>query len=138
MVPVQGQCTSGFGPRGVEFHQGQDIAAPIGTPVLAATGGTVIDSGPATGFVLWVRIQHPGGIVTTYGHNNTNRVQKGQMVLAGRPVAEVGDRGESAGPHLHFQLEINNQPIDPMVFYQQQSAPPLCGQPRAVPWSLRR
>jgi murein DD-endopeptidase MepM/ murein hydrolase activator NlpD len=93
-------------------------------PILAASGGTIIDSGPATGFGLWVRIQHPGGVVTVYGHNNANLVQKGQQVQAGQPIAEVGDRGESTGPHLHFQIDLNNQAIDPLAFYQQQSAPP--------------
>jgi hypothetical protein len=127
VLPTRGQCSSGFGPRSGGFHEGQDIAAPIGTPILAAASGTVIDSGPATGFGLWVRIQHPGGVVTVYGHNNVNLVQKGQMVLAGQPIAEVGDRGESTGPHLHFQIEVNGKPVDPLGFYQQQSAPPLCG-----------
>lgn len=126
VVPAHGQCSSGFGPRGAEFHQGQDIAAGIGTPILAASSGTVIDSGPAQGFGLWVRIQHPGGVVTVYGHSNTNIVQKGQTVQAGQPIAEVGDRGESTGPHLHFQIEINGKPVDPVAFYRQQSAPPLC------------
>lgn len=128
VIPVHGECTSGFGPRGSEFHQGQDIAAPIGTLILAASGGTVIDSGPASGYGLWVRIQHPGGVVTIYGHNNVNLVQKGQMVQAGQPIAEVGDRGESTGSHLHFQVDINSQPVDPDRFYEQGLASPLCGQ----------
>ncbi|MEV5542027.1 M23 family metallopeptidase [Saccharopolyspora shandongensis] len=126
-VPAQGQCTSGFGRRGSEFHRGQDIAAPIGTPILAASSGTVIDSGPARGYGLWIRIQHPNGIVTTYGHNKRNTVREGQKVHTGQFIAEVGDRGESTGPHLHFQVEINSQPVDPVTFFQQQSAPPLCG-----------
>jgi murein DD-endopeptidase MepM/ murein hydrolase activator NlpD len=49
---------SGFGPRGGEFHRGQDIAAPIGTPIIAASSGTVLDSGPANGYGLWVKIEH--------------------------------------------------------------------------------
>ncbi|TDD41397.1 M23 family metallopeptidase [Saccharopolyspora elongata] len=126
-VPAQGQCTSGFGRRGSEFHRGQDIAAPIGTPILAASSGTVIDSGPARGYGLWIRIQHSNGVVTTYGHNNRNIVEKGQGVHTGQPVAEVGDRGESTGPHLHFQVEVDSQPVDPVTFFRQQSASPLCG-----------
>lgn len=126
-VPARGTCSSGFGSRGGEFHRGQDIAAPIGTPIVAASGGTVIDSGPASGYGFWVRIQHPGGVITTYGHNNRNLVQPGQQVQTGQPIAEVGNQGESTGPHLHFQIDVANQAVDPVAFYQQRSAPPLCG-----------
>lgn len=127
VAPTAGRCTSGFGPRGGEFHRGQDIAAPIGTPIVAASGGRVIASGPASGYGLWVRIEHAGGVITTYGHNNRNLVAVGQSVQTGQPVAEVGDRGESTGPHLHFQVEPGGQPADPVAFYRQQNAPPLCG-----------
>ncbi|MEV0700071.1 M23 family metallopeptidase [Saccharopolyspora sp. NPDC050389] len=125
-VPTQGQCTSGFGRRGSELHRGQDIAAPIGTPIFAASSGTVIDSGPARGYGLWIRIQHPNGVVTTYGHNNRNVVRRGQEIHTGQLIAEVGDQGQSTGPHLHFQIEDNGRPVDPVTFFQQQSAPPLC------------
>lgn len=125
-MPVRGTCSSGFGSRGGEFHRGQDIAAPIGTPIVAASNGTVIDSGPASGYGLWVRIQHANGVITTYGHNNRNLVQPGQQVQAGQPIAEVGNQGESTGPHLHFQIDVDNQAVDPIAFYQQQAAPPLC------------
>ncbi|MGW5643660.1 M23 family metallopeptidase [Saccharopolyspora sp. NPDC003762] len=126
VVPVQGQCTSRFGPRGNGFHRGLDIAAPLGTPILAASGGTVIDSGPATGYGLWIRIQHLDGTVTIYGHNNRNHAQQGQEVQIGQPIAEVGNRGESTGPHLHFQIEQHGQPTDPVEFFQRHGAPPLC------------
>ncbi|GAA4879172.1 peptidoglycan DD-metalloendopeptidase family protein [Saccharopolyspora cebuensis] len=126
-VPAQGTCTSGFGPRNGERHNGLDIAAPTGTPIVAATDGTVIDSGPATGYGLWIRIQHPGGVITTYGHNHTNHVQSGQAVRAGQPIGEIGNRGESTGPHLHFQIDAGGQPVDPVTYYQQQGAPSLCG-----------
>ncbi|MGW1680082.1 M23 family metallopeptidase [Saccharopolyspora sp. NPDC002376] len=125
-IPVSGQCTSGFGPRGSEFHRGQDIAAPIGIPIVAASNGTVIDAGPASGYGLWVRIQHTNDMITTYGHNNRNLVHPGQEVQAGQPIAEVGNKGQSTGPHLHFQIDIGSQAQDPVAFYQQQSAPPLC------------
>jgi murein DD-endopeptidase MepM/ murein hydrolase activator NlpD len=127
LAPVTGRCTSGFGPRNGEFHRGQDIAAPIGTPIVAAHGGRVIDSGPTSGYGLWVRIQHPTGVITTYGHNNRNLVTTGQTVHTGQSIAEVGNRGHSTGPHLHFQLESSGQPINPRTFYQQHNAP-LCGQ----------
>jgi len=117
MAPTRGQFSSGFGPRPGGFHAGVDIAAPIGTPILAAADGTVIAAGPAQGYGLWVRIDHGGGVITTYGHNNRNLVTVGQVVRAGQPIAEVGDRGESTGPHLHFGLEVNGHPVDPIGFY---------------------
>ncbi|WP_243793801.1 M23 family metallopeptidase [Saccharopolyspora gloriosae] len=125
-VPTRGKCSSGFGPRGGEFHRGQDIAAPIGTPIVAAASGTVIDSGPASGYGLWVRVQHPGGVITTYGHNNRNIVQPGQQVQGGQPIAEVGNRGESTGPHLHFQIDKDAHAVDPVAFYERHPAPTLC------------
>lgn len=127
VAPAHGQCTSGYGQRGNEFHRGQDIAAPIGTPILAASIGRVIASGPANGYGLWVRIEHPGGVITTYGHNNRNLVDVGQTVHTGQPIAEVGNRGESTGPHLHFQIEPGGQPVNPRTYYHQLGAPPLCG-----------
>jgi murein DD-endopeptidase MepM/ murein hydrolase activator NlpD len=117
VAPTRGHFTSGFGPRPGGFHHGIDIAAPIGTPILAAADGTVIASGPAAGYGLWVRIDHGGGIITTYGHTNRNLVTVGQVVHAGQPIAEVGDRGEATGPHLHFAVQLNGQYIDPLGFY---------------------
>ena len=132
-IPTGGTCTSGFGPREEEFHRGQDIAAPKGTPVVAASSGTVIDSGPASGYGLWTRLQHPDGVVTTYGHNHRNHVHIGQSVQPRQTIAEVGNRGASTGPHVHFQIEANGHMLDPVIFYQQQSAPPLCGSPITPP-----
>lgn len=124
--PVSGRCTSGYGPRDGQFHRGQDIAAPIGTPIVAASGGRVTDAGPANGYGLWIRIQHANGVVTTYGHNDRNLVHPGQVVHRGQHIAKVGNRGESTGPHLHFQIDVNGHAVDPSIFYQQQTAPPLC------------
>ncbi|MET9259619.1 M23 family metallopeptidase [Amycolatopsis sp. NPDC004079] len=119
-TPTNGTCTSAFGYRGNEFHKGLDIAAPIGTPILAANSGTVISSGPASGYGLWVRIQHGDGIVTIYGHNDHNLVREGQLVQAGQPIATVGNRGAATGAHLHLQIEANGQPVDPVEFYRQR------------------
>jgi len=117
VAPTHGQFSSGFGPRPGGFHNGIDIAAPIGTPILAAADGTVIASGPAAGYGLWVRIDHGGGVITTYGHNNRNLVTVGQVVHAGQPIAEVGNRGQSTGPHLHFAVQVNGHYVDPLGFY---------------------
>lgn len=125
-IPVPGRCSSGFGPRSGQFHQGVDIAAPIGTTIVAANQGRVIDAGPASGYGLWIRIQHPGRVITTYGHNHRNLARTGQPVQAGQPIAEVGDRGQSTGSHLHFQIEVDGRAVDPTHFHRQHPAQPLC------------
>jgi murein DD-endopeptidase MepM/ murein hydrolase activator NlpD len=102
---VLGRVTSGFGGRWGRAHQGLDIAAPIGTPIRVPLAGTVIESGPASGFGMWVRVRHADGTVTTYGHINRSLVRKGQEVAAGAVIAEVGNRGRSTGPHLHIEVE---------------------------------
>jgi murein DD-endopeptidase MepM/ murein hydrolase activator NlpD len=101
---IVGRVTSGFGGRWGSVHNGLDIAAPIGTPIRAPLAGTVISSGPATGFGLWVRVQHADGTITVYGHINRSLVKVGQKVSAGQEIAEVGNRGESTGPHLHIEV----------------------------------
>jgi murein DD-endopeptidase MepM/ murein hydrolase activator NlpD len=101
---VAGRVSSGFGIRGGAPHQGLDIAAPIGTPIHVPLAGTVVSSGPASGFGLWVRVQHADGTITTYGHINRSLVSVGQKVEAGQQIAEVGNRGQSTGPHLHIEV----------------------------------
>ena len=111
---VQGRVTSGFGPRWGSRHNGLDIAAPIGTPIRAPLAGTVISSGPASGFGMWVRIRHDDGTITVYGHINRSLVRVGQRVNAGDVIAEVGNRGQSTGPHLHIEvITPNGTKIDP-------------------------
>ncbi|QGK72283.1 peptidoglycan DD-metalloendopeptidase family protein [Allosaccharopolyspora coralli] len=127
VVPTRGTCTSEFGARSRGFHEGLDFGAPVGEPIVAASEGTVVDAGPASGYGLWVRVDHGGGVVTTYGHNDRNLVHRGASVRAGDVVATVGNRGQSTGPHLHFQTEVDGNPVDPESFYQQRGAPPLCG-----------
>ncbi|MDV6261965.1 M23 family metallopeptidase [Rhodococcoides yunnanense] len=102
--PVAGTLTSDFGPRWGTTHPGLDIANSIGTPVYAAADGTVLDSGPADGFGLWVRLQHDDGSTTVYGHIDQTLVAEGQRVQAGEQIATVGNRGQSTGPHLHFEV----------------------------------
>ncbi|CRK49555.1 Peptidase M23 family protein [Rhodococcus sp. RD6.2] len=102
--PVNGTLTSDYGSRWGAHHGGIDIAAPIGTPVLAAEDGTVISAGEASGFGLWVRVMHEDRSITVYGHINDYRVSVGQKVSAGEQIATVGNRGQSTGPHLHFEV----------------------------------
>jgi murein DD-endopeptidase MepM/ murein hydrolase activator NlpD len=102
--PADGTFTSGFGGRWGAMHNGIDIAGPIGTPILAAADGVVIEAGEASGFGLWVRVEHADGTITVYGHVDTYSVRKGQQVQAGEQIARMGNRGYSTGPHLHFEV----------------------------------
>ena len=104
VAPTQGRVTSCYGSRWGTLHAGVDIAAPIGTPVFAPEAGIVLDAGPASGFGLAVYVQHRDGTVTLYGHVNQFFVTPGQLVEAGQQIAEVGNRGQSTGPHLHFEV----------------------------------
>ncbi|MBY8853197.1 M23 family metallopeptidase, partial [Saccharothrix sp. MB29] len=102
--PAAGSFTSGYGGRWGEMHYGIDIAGPIGTPILAAADGVVVEAGPASGFGLWVKVEHDDGTTTVYGHMDTFSVRKGQRVMAGEQIARMGNRGFSTGPHLHFEV----------------------------------
>ncbi len=104
IAPTQGTVTSCYGPRWGTMHSGVDIAAPIGTPVYAPEGGVVLQAGPASGFGYAVAVQHADGTITLYGHVNQYFVTAGQVVSAGQQIAEVGNRGQSTGPHLHFEV----------------------------------
>ncbi|MFC9786396.1 M23 family metallopeptidase [Rhodococcus sp. NPDC127528] len=102
--PVAGTLSSGYGARWGTRHGGIDIAAPMGAPIKSAAAGEVISAGPASGFGQWVRVRHDDGVVTVYGHVETYLVSVGQRVEAGQQIATVGSRGESTGPHLHFEV----------------------------------
>ncbi|MGQ4600193.1 peptidoglycan DD-metalloendopeptidase family protein [Nocardia sp. R6R-6] len=114
VLPARGVFTSGFGSRWGTFHNGIDIAAPIGTPIYAVADGTVIDAGPAQGFGLWVRIRHDDGSITVYGHMYDFFVSVGERVPAGMQIARMGNRGDSTGPHLHFEVIVGGQHVDPL------------------------
>jgi murein DD-endopeptidase MepM/ murein hydrolase activator NlpD len=114
VLPAVGVLSSGFGPRDGTIHKGQDIANDIGTPILSAMAGTVIDAGPASGFGQWVRVQHTGGLITVYGHVATFTCSVGQQVAAGQQIATMGNEGQSTGPHLHFEVHQDDVAIDPL------------------------
>jgi murein DD-endopeptidase MepM/ murein hydrolase activator NlpD len=113
-----GSISSTFGWRNFDnsFHKGLDLAAPTGTPICAAVGGTVIISGYSSSAGNWVVISHGGGLVTKYMHASALYVSAGQSVSAGETIAAVGNTGNSFGAHLHFQVEINGAAVDPLVF----------------------
>jgi murein DD-endopeptidase MepM/ murein hydrolase activator NlpD len=105
VVPVSGaRLTSGFGSRWGTFHYGIDLAAPMRTPEYAAMDGVVLRAGSASGFGLAVYILHENGDVTVYGHMDSILVEPGQYVEAGETIALLGNRGQSTGPHLHFEV----------------------------------
>ena len=117
VAPTTGTVTSCYGPRWGTMHSGVDIAAPIGTPVFSPEDGVVVDAGPASGFGLAVYVQHGDGTITLYGHINQFFVSPGQTVEAGQQIAEVGNRGQSTGPHLHFEVHTGGLYVnrtDPM------------------------
>jgi len=118
--PTTGRFTSGFGGRWGVVHYGIDIAAPIGTPIYALTEGEVEDAGPASGFGLWVVLRHADGTRSVYGHVNRMFVQAGQQVRAGDEIAEIGNRGESTGPHLHLEIWTpDGTKINPIPWLEQ-------------------
>ena len=115
--PAAGEFTSGYGGRWGTMHLGIDIAGPIGTPILAAADGVIKEAGPASGFGLWVRVEHADGTITVYGHVNDFIVREGQQVKAGQMIAHMGNRGFSTGPHLHFEVwNPDGQKINPLTW----------------------
>jgi murein DD-endopeptidase MepM/ murein hydrolase activator NlpD len=105
VLPIDGaRLTSGFGSRWGTFHYGIDLAAPMRTPEYAAGDGVVLRAGAASGFGLAVYILHENGDVTVYGHMDSILVEPGQYVEAGETIALLGNRGQSTGPHLHFEV----------------------------------
>ena len=98
-----------------------DIGNDLGAPIFAVTDGEVINSGPAEGFGLWVRIRHADGTITTYGHNDDNLIDAAAPVTVGQPIATVGNRGNSTGPHLHFEiLPDGRTPVNPVTWFAAQ------------------
>ncbi len=117
--PVEGRVSSRFGPRKLAHedharpHHGLDIAAPTGTPIRAARGGTVTFAGRRGGYGNTVEIDHGSGLSTLYAHAAALDVAAGDRVRAGAPIATVGSTGRSTGPHLHFEIRRDGEPVDP-------------------------
>ncbi len=124
VLPVDGaRFTSGFGSRWGTFHYGIDLAAPIGTPEYAAADGVVVRAGAASGFGLAVYVLHENGDVTVYGHMEEILVEPGQYVDAGETIALLGNRGQSTGPHLHFEVHeggMDGRRIDPVEWLAER------------------
>jgi murein DD-endopeptidase MepM/ murein hydrolase activator NlpD len=115
--PVQqGTVSSGFGIRNGAMHSGVDIAAPVGTPVLAADGGVVIFSGALHGYGNTVIIRHDDDYATVYGHNARNLVSEGARVSRGQEIGEIGRSGHTTGANLHFEVRRDNIAKDPLAY----------------------
>jgi murein DD-endopeptidase MepM/ murein hydrolase activator NlpD len=115
--PVQqGVVSSGFGIRNGAMHSGVDIAAPVGTPVLAADGGVVIFSGTLHGYGNTVIIRHDDDYATVYGHNARNLVSEGARVDRGQEIGEIGRTGHTTGANLHFEVRRDNIAKDPLAY----------------------
>jgi murein DD-endopeptidase MepM/ murein hydrolase activator NlpD len=117
--PVRGWLTSGFGYRidpftGLrQFHEGIDIANRMGTPIMAPADGIVSRCSNNFGFGLTVEINHGYGILTRYAHLSKAYVSVGKRVKRGERIAAMGNSGRATGPHLHYEVRLNNVPINP-------------------------
>jgi murein DD-endopeptidase MepM/ murein hydrolase activator NlpD len=114
--PVQGPVTSPFGWRWGRMHEGIDIGVGYGTPIQAAAGGTVIYCGWEEGYGNFVVIDHGGNLATAYGHQSRIAVTCGQQVNQGDVIGYVGCTGHCFGPHLHFEVRVNGNPVDPLGY----------------------
>ena len=124
VMPIDGaRVTSPFGPRWGTLHAGVDLAAPMMTPEYAAMDGVVLEAGPASGYGNVIYVQHDNGDVTVYGHMEQVLVEPGQVVKAGETIALVGSRGQSTGPHLHFEVRLGGlagEPVDPLAYLRER------------------
>ncbi len=122
IMPTQGWFSSPFGYRvhpifrTRRFHAGQDIAAPMGTRIIAADSGTVIFAGTKGGYGKLTIIDHGRNMSTVYGHQSRIIVASGQAVKQGQLIGYVGSTGFSTGPHLHFEVRISGNPVDPRTY----------------------
>lgn len=108
--------TSGFKVRWGRMHEGVDLAGPIGTPVYATAEGVVTFAGWSSGYGRLIKVQHANGIETRFGHLNAIRVEVGQRVSRGDRIGDMGNSGRSTGPHLHYEIRVNGEPLDPMIY----------------------
>jgi murein DD-endopeptidase MepM/ murein hydrolase activator NlpD len=124
VAPINGaRLTSTFGARWGTLHAGIDLAAPMRTPEYSVMDGVVLEAGPASGYGLAVYIQHDDGEVTVYGHMDEILVEPGQLVRAGDTIALLGNRGQSTGPHLHFEVHqggMDGTKVDPLSWLRER------------------
>lgn len=114
--PARGVVTSRFGTRWRRHHSGVDIAAPRGTPIRAARDGRVVRTGWYGGYGLVVVLDHGDGMETWYGHASAVLVRVGEVVERGQVIARVGCTGACTGPHVHFEVRVRGQPVNPLRY----------------------
>jgi murein DD-endopeptidase MepM/ murein hydrolase activator NlpD len=122
--PVDGalEVTSPFGGRPDPFtgrlavHTGLDLREDYGHPIVATAAGKVVAAGPAGGYGNMVEIDHGNGLITRYGHLSAILVAEDQWVDAGAPIGRAGSTGRSTGTHLHYEVRVDGEPVDPMRF----------------------
>ncbi len=123
--PVRGVITSFYGYRASpysgtrQFHEGLDIAARYGTPIVATGDGRVVFAGWRSAYGLTVIIDHGFGYSTFYGHNSKNAVTVGTLVRRGQIIGYVGSTGQSTGPHVHYEVWINGKPVNPWAYLRE-------------------
>ena len=117
-MPVKSdfRFTSGFGQRWGRLHAGTDFAAPVGTPIYATADGVVTSAGWSSGYGRLIKIQHEFGIETRYAHLNQIRVSVGQRVSRGDRIGDMGNSGRSTGSHLHYEVRVGGNPVNPMIY----------------------
>ncbi len=117
-MPVKGsfRYTSGFGYRWGRLHAGTDMAGPVGTPIVAPADGVVTHAGWSSGYGRLIKIQHEFGIETRFAHLSAMKVKVGQRVSRGERIGDMGNSGRSTGPHLHYEIRVGGEPIDPMIY----------------------
>ena len=103
----------GIDPGDRRMHYGLDLAVSRGTPIYAALDGTVVEAGYRNDYGYYVLVQHPGGLKTRYAHNSQNLVKVGQTVARGQTIGLVGSTGRSSGNHLHFEVIVNGNRVNP-------------------------
>ena len=126
-VHARHNFTSGYGMRThpvtgrFQMHKGIDLAAPPGTPILATGDGTVTFAGRSGNYGLLIRVEHLGGISTTYAHLEKIYVRKGQSVSRNQQIGAMGSTGASTGPHLHYEIVVDGKMINPMKFIEARA-----------------
>ena len=112
--PVDGQLSSKFGRRKMGWHQGIDIMAGLGTPVLASASGTVALNSYEARYGRVLKIEHLNGFTTVYAHNDENLVEVGDRVVVGQPIASVGRTGRATSHHVHFEIRQAGLAYNPL------------------------
>ena len=120
LLPCEGRISSGFGlrrwGRRMKMHKGIDIAAPMGTPIVAPAKGTVEFVGKKGAYGKTVILNHGGKVTTLFGHNSEILVNEGDLVKKGDVISLVGNSGRSTGPHVHYEVRVDGEQVNPSEY----------------------